>query len=139
MEDFASAEEEPSKLEDFFDAFASGEELSELEEDTASTLDVFVIRRVVDSVWITNPRWLFLLRWMGGERPNSNASRKVAAAAEDDDDAASAVEETWRRSAVVADRENLMVDDKLLINRVALVDGDGMESDDRSVLCKFNG
>jgi hypothetical protein len=42
---------------------------------------------------------------MGGERPNSNASRKV----DDEDDAASAVVETWRRSAVVADRENLMV------------------------------
>jgi len=42
---------------------------------------------------------------MGGERPNSNASRKM----DDEDDADSAVVETWRRSAVVADRGNLMV------------------------------
>ena len=56
---------------------------------------------------------------MGGDRPNSNASRKVAEDEEDDDeDAASAVLETWRRSAVVTDRENLMVDDQ-----VALVEG----------------
>ena len=51
----------------------------------------------------------FLLRWMGGERPNSNASRKVAED-EEEDVVASAVLETWRRSAVVTDRENLMVD-----------------------------
>ena len=44
---------------------------------------------------------------MGGDGPNSNASRKVT---EDEDDAASAVLETWSRSAVVTDKENLMVD-----------------------------
>lgn len=54
---------------------------------------------------------------MGGERPNSNASRKVAED-EEEDVVASAVLETWRRSAVVTDRENLMVDDQ-----VALVEG----------------
>ena len=59
----------------------------------------------------------FLLRWIGGERPNSNASRKVAEE-EEEGDAASAVLETWRRSAVVTDRENLMVDDQ-----EALVEG----------------
>ncbi len=51
---------------------------------------------------------------MGGERPNSNASRKVN---EDEDvgDVASADVETWRRRAVVADRENLMVDDQFFV------------------------
>ncbi len=88
-------------------AFAS-DDLIEMGEGSASALALAALdmRRLDSVVWMTK---FLLLRWMGGARPNSNASRKVK---EDDEeeDAASAVVETWRRRAVVADRENFMVD-----------------------------
>ena len=87
------------------EALASDDPL-EMGEDSASALAALDMRRLDSVVWMTK---FLLLRWMGGARPNSNASRKVNED-DEDDDAASAVVDTWRRRAVVADRENFMVD-----------------------------